>query len=416
MGPTAKSRKGKKAWRKNIDVSEVEASLEEKTYQERRGPAAAELKDDQLFFVDTVEAADSDDEEEGDEGGEAGAFDPNAIALTGADGDSDGEGPGTAAKRKVEKKSKKERSKEARRKAADLEAGERKKLKAQRRELHTLREVKEQLEDEKQLQDTKRERLQSLRAERAAVEPPRLGKLRFEAPAVQVLTSDEATGSLRQVLPCAMLAADRFKSLQQRGLVEPRKPQPFKERRSLAMSGVILVVHVVAACRDPAGAAALQRLLLAEAPHTAGGGGPSYDAVRQRLHIVQLDVCDEDSIQRAAEEVSGLVDGLDLLLNCSGVLHSGPAGMAPAHRVPATMFSNPLRLPLIYSALFSHAPSPNAPAARSPDRRKVGYEKGGRSERQEAASDEVRAMGRQNKKARLAAKAVFAAQGGDDWL
>ncbi|PNH03280.1 hypothetical protein TSOC_010669 [Tetrabaena socialis] len=86
---------------------------------------------------------------------------------------------------------------------------------------------------------------------------------------------------------------------------------------------------VVAACRDPAGAAALQRLLLAEAPHTAGGGGPSYDAVRQRLHIVQLDVCDEDSIQRAAEEVSGLVDGLDLLLNCSGVLHSGPAGMAP---------------------------------------------------------------------------------------
>jgi nucleolar protein 53 len=34
-----------------------------------------------------------------------------------------------------------------------------------------------------------------------------------------------------QVVPCAMLTADRFKSLQQRGILEPRKPQPLKQKR-----------------------------------------------------------------------------------------------------------------------------------------------------------------------------------------
>jgi hypothetical protein len=41
--------------------------------------------------------------------------------------------------------------------------------------------------------------LQVTVAERAAVEPPRLGKHRFEAAPVAVLTSDEVTGSLRQI-------------------------------------------------------------------------------------------------------------------------------------------------------------------------------------------------------------------------
>lgn len=41
--------------------------------------------------------------------------------------------------------------------------------------------------------------LQVVASERAANEPPRLGKQRFEAPGVAVLTSDEVTGSLRQL-------------------------------------------------------------------------------------------------------------------------------------------------------------------------------------------------------------------------
>lgn len=41
--------------------------------------------------------------------------------------------------------------------------------------------------------------LQVTVAERAAVEPPRLGKHRFEAAPLAVLTSDEVTGSLREI-------------------------------------------------------------------------------------------------------------------------------------------------------------------------------------------------------------------------
>jgi len=41
--------------------------------------------------------------------------------------------------------------------------------------------------------------LQVTAAEKAASEPPKLGKHRYEAPGVAVLTSDEVTGSLRQI-------------------------------------------------------------------------------------------------------------------------------------------------------------------------------------------------------------------------
>jgi len=52
MGVPKKSRKGKKAWRKNIDASEVERFIEETTHQDRRGTAVEQLADEELFFVD----------------------------------------------------------------------------------------------------------------------------------------------------------------------------------------------------------------------------------------------------------------------------------------------------------------------------------------------------------------------------
>lgn len=61
-------------------------------------------------------------------------------------------------------------------------------------------------------------------AEKAANSAPRLGKMRYEPGPTAVLTTDEVTGSLRQLKACPLLAADRFKSLQRRGIIEPRKP------------------------------------------------------------------------------------------------------------------------------------------------------------------------------------------------
>jgi hypothetical protein len=54
---------------------------------------------------------------------------------------------------------------------------------------------------------------------------------------LQVLTSDELTGSLRQLAPCFTVAKDRFKALQKRGLVEVRAPRSGKKGRRVAYEG-----------------------------------------------------------------------------------------------------------------------------------------------------------------------------------
>ncbi len=48
------------------------------------------------------------------------------------------------------------------------------------------------------------------------------------AAAVQVLTSDEVGHGLRRLKAFPMLATERFKSLQKRGLIEPRRPAPVR--------------------------------------------------------------------------------------------------------------------------------------------------------------------------------------------
>ncbi|GFR51426.1 hypothetical protein Agub_g13715 [Astrephomene gubernaculifera] len=226
----------KKELRKELlpTAPEVEVDVEE-------GEGGRPLTELERLQVEVAEdsSEEAEEEEQGRRRAGGEGDDPNAIALEEGDagesegGEEEGGGGGEDAKgrRRSEKKTKKDRNREARRKAAEQAAEERRRLRSQRRELQSLREVEEQLRAEKEEKELRRQRVAALRQERAAVAPPRLGKLRFEPPAVQVLTSDEKSGSLRQVVPCAMLAADRFKSLQQRGLLEPRKPQPFKEKR-----------------------------------------------------------------------------------------------------------------------------------------------------------------------------------------
>ncbi|KMZ66088.1 hypothetical protein ZOSMA_2G01000 [Zostera marina] len=57
--------------------------------------------------------------------------------------------------------------------------------------------------------------------ERLKVRPPRLGKYKFEPAPMQVLLSEEISGSLRQLKGCSNVARDRFKSLEKRGLLPP---------------------------------------------------------------------------------------------------------------------------------------------------------------------------------------------------
>ncbi|KDD75752.1 Nop53 60S ribosomal biogenesis protein [Helicosporidium sp. ATCC 50920] len=61
-------------------------------------------------------------------------------------------------------------------------------------------------------------------------QPPRLGAGRFASMPLQVLTSDELSGSLRCIKPTTMLIRDRYKSVQRRGMLEPPEAEKKKIR------------------------------------------------------------------------------------------------------------------------------------------------------------------------------------------
>ena len=60
--PTKASKKNKKSWRKNVDMTEVNEFLEEKRFEERTGGSVADKPDEALFTLDTnVESAEVTD-------------------------------------------------------------------------------------------------------------------------------------------------------------------------------------------------------------------------------------------------------------------------------------------------------------------------------------------------------------------
>jgi NAD(P)-dependent dehydrogenase (short-subunit alcohol dehydrogenase family) len=75
--------------------------------------------------------------------------------------------------------------------------------------------------------------------------------------------------------------------------------------------------RVFAGCREPGAAGALAALAAGE----------------PRLSRVRLDVAHETAIEAAAAEVAAATDRLHLVVNCAGVLHGGPAGLAPEKRL-----------------------------------------------------------------------------------
>lgn len=141
------------------------------------------------------------------------------------------EGPDGAAVPTTVKKTKKDRNKEKRRIEMEKELAARQALKRQRQQLDALPRLQDEVKSREQLLALELERKRVQQAEKAASQPPKLGKHKYEPPTIQVLTSDEVSGSLRALKACPMLATHRFKSLQRRGLVEPRKPLPKRQAR-----------------------------------------------------------------------------------------------------------------------------------------------------------------------------------------
>lgn len=152
---------------------------------------------------------DDDDEEEGDDVGKKEATD-------------DEEDDGVKRRVEVKRKTKQDRNRQARAKAARDEVERRRKEKKQRNELAALPELATQVEETLEGQEARRVRRHADLAEKKASEPPRLGRHKFEPMPLQVLTTDEVSGSLRRLKPTPVLAKERFKSLQRRGVIEPR--------------------------------------------------------------------------------------------------------------------------------------------------------------------------------------------------
>ena len=68
------------------------------------------------------------------------------------------------------------------------------------------------------------------RAERERERPPHLGRKKWVPTDVQVLPTDEISGSLLKLRPYAAVSRDRFASLQKRGRIEVRTPAAKKKR------------------------------------------------------------------------------------------------------------------------------------------------------------------------------------------
>lgn len=84
--------------------------------------------------------------------------------------------------------------------------------------------------------------------------------------------------------------------------------------------------HVVATCRHPGKANALNQLV---------GEHPG------RLHVLPLDVTDPKSHAELARELPLVIDGLDLLVNNAGVLHSGERfGHVPVAQLDDSLRTN----------------------------------------------------------------------------
>jgi NAD(P)-dependent dehydrogenase (short-subunit alcohol dehydrogenase family) len=75
--------------------------------------------------------------------------------------------------------------------------------------------------------------------------------------------------------------------------------------------------RVFAGCREPQQAGALAALAAGE----------------PRLRPVRLDVAYEPGIEAAAADVAAGTDRLNLVVNCAGVLHGGPAALSPEKRL-----------------------------------------------------------------------------------
>ncbi|KAK9284010.1 hypothetical protein L1049_012269 [Liquidambar formosana] len=132
-----------------------------------------------------------------------------------------------------------ELNRRVRRKELLKKESEAKKVELLSKEIDCLPEIIQEIAKEDEEKHKRRLRRVVAKQERLKLCPPRLGKHKFEPAPLQVLLSEEITGSLRKLKGCCTLARDRYKSLEKRGLIVPMA----KGRRLVKFHSHILFLH-----------------------------------------------------------------------------------------------------------------------------------------------------------------------------
>ncbi|KAF5895304.1 ribosome biogenesis protein NOP53, partial [Clarias magur] len=121
-----------------------------------------------------------------------------------------------------EKKTERQRKREKAERIKELKKKAERKMLDSRQQLFQLRSIGADVK-KRELKTKARRIKRQAKQEAEKTLPRRLGRLRFQAPDLEVQLSDELAGSLRKLKPEGSVLKDRFMSLQKRNLIEPRE-------------------------------------------------------------------------------------------------------------------------------------------------------------------------------------------------
>ncbi|CAN6349749.1 unnamed protein product [Urochloa humidicola] len=143
--------------------------------------------------------------------------------VTDDDGDQDADTLVGQRKNKTKRVTRVEMNRRARRKERLRAEAEAKKMESISKEIDSLPNIIDEIAKEDEEKEKRRIRRTVVKEERLKSGPPRLGRHKFEPAPVQVLLTEEISGSLRKLKGCCNLARDRYKSIEKRGLLAPSK-------------------------------------------------------------------------------------------------------------------------------------------------------------------------------------------------
>ncbi|KAM5209688.1 ribosome biogenesis protein NOP53 isoform 1-T1 [Hipposideros larvatus] len=129
----------------------------------------------------------------------------------------------------VEKKTERQRQREKAARMLRVQQAAVRAARLRHQELFRLRGIKAQVAQRLAELARRRERRRAQRLAEAD-RPRRLGRLKYQAPDIDVQLSSELSGSLRTLKPEGNILHDRFKSFQRRNMIEPRERAKFKRK------------------------------------------------------------------------------------------------------------------------------------------------------------------------------------------